>query len=301
MTDHDPPAGEQDAGAMDRAADSFRLLGDPTRVTIIAELVAAQRAGETPLSFAEVRHRVGVSDSGRFNYHLKQLQPRFVQTIDDGYAPRYAATLVDGLVTAPAVSSETVTLEGPVDRPCVLCDDPPMARFASDRLSLTCETYDEQLLGMPVPPAVAADRSLAELVDFAEAYGGHQFELAAEGVCPHCWGGVETDLSRGELEGEYPDDAYVAVQVGFECMQCGHRFTMPLRNILQEHPAVAGFHFDHGIDLSQYGMLDGFGVLAVSAVECHDDRAMLRFDCEGDRLEIEVDDTLEIIEITSDA
>lgn len=298
MTEHDGRPPEEATEAVDRAADVFRELGDPTRVGIIAELVSAQRAGQAPLSFGEIRRRVGVSDSGRFNYHLNQLQPRFVQSVDGGYEPRYAAILAERLVAAPAVSTETVSLEGPVDRPCVLCGDQPHARFTSDRLTVTCATYDEQLLGIPVPPAVAADRSLSGLVDFAEAYGWNQFSMAVEDLCPHCWGPIETAFSPGEPDVDIPSEAVSSVQVDFECRRCGHHFTMPLRLVVRDHPAVAGFHYDHGIDLSEHGLLACYEAMAVSSAETDGDHATLAFERDGDSLEVEANDDLEITAVS---
>ncbi|WP_449404315.1 DUF7347 domain-containing protein [Halalkalicoccus subterraneus] len=42
------------------------------------------------MGFADLRRRVGVEDSGRFRYHLKQLRGDFVEKANDGYRLTYA-------------------------------------------------------------------------------------------------------------------------------------------------------------------------------------------------------------------
>lgn len=282
--------------ALDRAAEVFRDLGDPTRVGIISAIVSAQRAGETPLTFAELRHRLDIADSGRFNYHLKQLQPRFVQATDDGYEPRYAAIMAHGLVQARTGTSEIPDLEGSVDRPCIVCDGSPKARYASDRLTLECATYGEQILGIPVPPAVAEDRSLDELIEFAETYGLNQLQLAEEGLCPHCYGSMTTtfnSLDESSVD-DMPEELIQSVQTQFTCDQCNHTFTIPVRLLVSDHPAVACFHHDHGITLSDLGMLDSWDAISVESATLEGETATLTFELNGDQLTVAIDESLTI-------
>jgi DNA-binding HxlR family transcriptional regulator len=56
------------------AAEAFEVLGNGIRTAMVLELADAG-----PLSFSELRERVGVTDSGRFNYHLEKLVGRFVR------------------------------------------------------------------------------------------------------------------------------------------------------------------------------------------------------------------------------
>jgi DNA-binding transcriptional ArsR family regulator len=66
-------------------ADAFAALGDPLRIDIVRALAAQRR--ESPaadgLGFAALRKQVDVRDSGRFRYHLEQLQEIFVEQRDD--------------------------------------------------------------------------------------------------------------------------------------------------------------------------------------------------------------------------
>lgn len=66
--------------------EAFSLLANEDRLAILDALVRAHRRGETPLSFSALRERVGIGDSGRFAYHLRELTGHFVARSSDGYS-----------------------------------------------------------------------------------------------------------------------------------------------------------------------------------------------------------------------
>ena len=68
------------------SADEFQLLGDETRLAIVRELATV----DEPVRFCVLRERVGIADSGRFNYHLGKLRGSLVVTDDDGYRLTHA-------------------------------------------------------------------------------------------------------------------------------------------------------------------------------------------------------------------
>jgi hypothetical protein len=80
--------------------DAFATLGNETRLGILQTL---GRAGED-LSFSVLRDRVGVEDSGQFNYHLEQLVGHFVRKTEDGYQLRRAGRRVVEAVLSGAVT-----------------------------------------------------------------------------------------------------------------------------------------------------------------------------------------------------
>lgn len=63
------------------------LLADETRIRILSELYVVRNIEAEPdgLRFSTLRRRVGVADSGRFNYHLDQLSDTLVMKTDDKY------------------------------------------------------------------------------------------------------------------------------------------------------------------------------------------------------------------------
>lgn len=70
--------------------DALEVLGHEVRVAVLRELAEADR----PLSFTELRERVGIRDSGKFNYHLQKLRGRFVREANGGYELGHAGTRV---------------------------------------------------------------------------------------------------------------------------------------------------------------------------------------------------------------
>jgi DNA-binding transcriptional ArsR family regulator len=75
--------------SVDLPEEVFSALGDETRLRILLELaaVANERGVGAGLSFSELRQRVGVEDSGRFNYHLDTLSGGFITKRDGQYVP----------------------------------------------------------------------------------------------------------------------------------------------------------------------------------------------------------------------
>ncbi|WP_436908077.1 ArsR/SmtB family transcription factor [Halosimplex marinum] len=67
--------------SVDDPAEAFELLGDETRLAILRTLADA----DEPLTFTRLRERCGVTDSGRFSYHLRRLCEYFVRETADGY------------------------------------------------------------------------------------------------------------------------------------------------------------------------------------------------------------------------
>lgn len=83
-----PDASEPETSAPTRTGESLpspetlRLVTDETRRAIVTTLWGAD---ETPLRFTELRHRSGVQQSARFNYHLQELLGQCVHDTGDGY------------------------------------------------------------------------------------------------------------------------------------------------------------------------------------------------------------------------
>lgn len=66
--------------AIENATSLFAVLSNTTRLEILASLYRRS----DPISYTELRDATSVSDKGRFNYHLRQLE-QFVQNQDGEY------------------------------------------------------------------------------------------------------------------------------------------------------------------------------------------------------------------------
>jgi DNA-binding transcriptional ArsR family regulator len=70
-----------DASEIDTATDVFEVLSNTTRIEILTALYGRSE----PVSYTELRDSTSVTDKGRFNYHLRQLD-RLVRSRDGEYA-----------------------------------------------------------------------------------------------------------------------------------------------------------------------------------------------------------------------
>ncbi|SDQ26088.1 ArsR/SmtB family transcription factor [Natronobacterium texcoconense] len=101
---------------MDDPTDALEALGNETRLAILRTLAEA----DGPLAFSELRERVGIRDSGKFNYHLSRLCEYFVRERQEGYELGHAGTRL--IATTDAAGSDE--LEGGTDpEPCPVCGE----------------------------------------------------------------------------------------------------------------------------------------------------------------------------------
>ncbi|SEW23327.1 winged helix-turn-helix domain-containing protein [Halobacterium jilantaiense] len=224
--------------------DGFDLLADETRASILRELAAARR--ETPrdpaVSFSTLRERVGITDSGRFNYHVGELTGHFVESTDDGYRLSPVGQQAASSILADAYSDPPD--RGPVDldEHCGRCGDRLEGTYEDGILRVNCANshgYAEAL-----PPAVLEGATLQEATDALDAKIRGDLAAVRRDACPACLGSVdwqfETDLSP-----EAPVEAvYVAV-----CQCCGHQHSLNPGMFVFDHPAVVAAYHDVGVDL----------------------------------------------------
>ncbi len=92
------PGGPENPEALPADSAVFELLGNDIRLRIVCQLRATEPG--CPMAFSRLRERVGVGDSGKFNYHLGRLQGTLVVKRQDGYALTPAGRAVAELLDA---------------------------------------------------------------------------------------------------------------------------------------------------------------------------------------------------------
>jgi hypothetical protein len=280
----------EDSGVDGATEDAFATLGDETRLRILIELGEAVSEGGpgSGLSFSELRERVGISDSGRFNYHLDKLEGRFVTKNDDGdYAARYAALAVVSAFYAGAYAPEQAEQTAEMGRTCLEpeCDRSLEMRYANQNFGLWCPEHGVQL-GFPAPAGAIESRTLDELADVVVARVLSNMNLVRQGICPRCWGTTTVDYPHnGEKIGES------SVGVNIACDRCWLQYDTALRVIASSHPAVRGLYREQGHEL--YDILFAehsvFYTCQVQVDETEPVRATVTVELDGTRLQIELD------------
>lgn len=225
------------------SATTFELVSDETRLAILRALAdyrCEYGHGEWP-TFSALRERAGVGDAANFNYHLDRLVGQFVERDDGEYRLTYRGEFVVGSLLAGAYATET-SRELPVESACPFCGEPQAGSFESGTVRITCP--NDHGFSQELPPGTVADRSPSDVLSLAATEMRTNVERVVAGVCPMCYGELETELADSDVEGV--DRIYVA-----DCTRCGHRFGGPPAFLALVDPALVSFYRDHGLDLSE--------------------------------------------------
>lgn len=124
-------------------------------------LEALQETDGGPLSFGEIRDRVGVDNPGQCHYHLDQLYDRFVQQGEDGYGQSPAGWWLVGALRSGALTSTLTVQSVSADGSCLDCGGEFGRTLPPDRCDGRVDLPDRT--DRDVPPAFLDDWPLEEL------------------------------------------------------------------------------------------------------------------------------------------
>jgi DNA-binding transcriptional ArsR family regulator len=230
-------------GAEDRAAttrEAFELLSDETRLETLRAL--ADRLRENPeaptLGFSELRRRVGMRDSGNFNYHLGKLEGRFVERTDDGYRIAPAGLRVVAAVITGAYGGGESMGPAELEDPCPVCGAALTATYEAGVLRVACPEPHE--FANTLPPGAVDERDLEGVIALLTRITHQDIELSLSGTCPFCYGRLP--WSVGSPSGPAPE-------FDTQCPRCGVRMAVPAAVCLVQSPTGLAFFHDHGIDV----------------------------------------------------
>ena len=244
MSDSPREPGGSDGKISGSMEEVFSVLGDETRVEILLELVAVAREEQvgSGLSFSALRDRVGVADSGRFNYHLDRLTGQFVTKHNGEYVARWPGLVLVAALHAGLYNDTTLETErAATEFRCPTCLDPLEVRFFEGTLGTGVEMHCEEHGTMDsywFPPGVRTGRSVLEAARVAYTRMLTNVRLARQGVCMECWGRVSTEYTTSDQipgEGTLDDDTtFVEIQ----CKRCWNELWIPLCTYVVTHPVV---------------------------------------------------------------
>lgn len=207
---------------------AFKALGNETRMEILQTLGRA----DDPLSFSQLRNRVGIRRGGRFNYHLGKLVGHFIEKSEQGYDITQAGRKVIQAVLSGAVTEAPESGLTEIDEACQLCSAPIEVRYRDHRMEAFCtecagiwgdEKYDsiEQTDGYlgqrQLPPAGLVDRSWNEAYRAAWVWHMLKIYALANELCPACSAHLDmgfsvcSDHEPGDGRCEHCDRRYAAI------------------------------------------------------------------------------------------
>jgi len=270
---------------------AFAALGDGTRIEILRALT---QADVDALSFSDLRERVGVEDSGQFNYHLGKLLDRFVRKTDDGYTTTYA-----GHQVVTAILAGTYTESGDfdpieMDDPCPVCGGSLVTTYEDERVRIDCTECEEFRMAFSLPPGVAEDRSVESLPYVFDRWLRGYVDRIVQGFCSSCYGPTTAAIDRVDDE----------VEVTYRCDRCGERMHGDPITVVRTHPAAVSFYYDHDIDVREeptWRLVDPETVHPkdIATVVQEDPlRVRVRLEREGDRLDLILDEDAAVVEVS---
>ncbi|MFC7202609.1 winged helix-turn-helix domain-containing protein [Haloferax namakaokahaiae] len=273
---------------------AFSLLADETRLSILRVLADSPHER---LTFSQLRERVGVADSGRFNYHLGKLTDLFVKKSEGGYELRLAGWMVVGAILAGSYTRGESIGPVPVSAPCAICGGSVEATYADETVAIACADCDAHYTSASIPPGVFEGHDDAELPDVADMYTRSVFSQARLGFCSRCHGRIEPRLvtETNELlmhDCEGPTAAYT-------CERCHDEHVSSVHLAFIDHPAVVSFYYDHDVDLTQPHLWgSAWRTKPVVELESEDPlRARVEFTVGEETLTLVADEDLEVLDI----
>lgn len=298
--------------------DAFIALGNETRIQALQVLGRAA----SPLSFTELRERVGMEDPGQFNYHLDKLKGHFVRQVGDAYTLRESGSRVLQSVLSGSVTGSMSLEPTSLQAPCPYCGADIRLRFAEERVHVQCSgcagTYagsetDARFLEhaphgtiafLLLPPAGLTDRSPREILDVAVEWTHLELLALANGICSRCSSTVEESLNLCEDHDAPPGvcetcNLRFAARVDYDCSNC--------TKIEERIPL--GFHLTPSHDFQAVAVAQGINVTGPTwkdtsfflgyeeeIVQMEPFRARLTFEVEDQQTVLSVDENLGVAE-----
>lgn len=299
--------------------DAFAVLGNETRMEILQMLGEAD--GE--LSFSELLDRVGLRDSGNFNYHLDELVGHFVRRTDTGYRLRQTGRRVVEAILSGAVTESPVLEPTRIEKPCSYCGTPIEVSYLEEQVRKYCTecvgTYGvkrvagESLVpeeygylgSLNLPSAGVRGRTPMGILEAAYTWSLLEHFAWGAGVCPRCSASVDTSVSICE-----DHDA-----VDGPCSRCDGRYAARIHyhctNCISEHEGLFVDHLLTDPDLLQFLLEHDVNPLSPppkrfsAAVWVYDEEilgtdpfeAQFTFAIADDSLVLSVDDDLNVVDV----
>jgi len=249
--------------------DAFKLLSNETRLAIMVALWEQYDPHDTDdaVAFSELYDRVGVRDTGNFNYHLDKLVGHFVEEADDGYRLRNAGLKLVRATIAGAGLEERTLPPTEIDMSCYRCGAPVEISYENEHLYHVCTACegntgpnfaDERPVGtlmmFDFDPAGLANRAPGDVFVAGTIKSLRDFGLLIRGICPECSGQIEESLHVCESHETPPGEVCPTcgtgdeVRVSYVCSVCKHGDSYPVHAAVYDHPAVVAFCSRHGIE-----------------------------------------------------
>lgn len=310
---------------------TFELLANETRLAVLLALWEAIEPFDggvldpiegAAVPFSELRDRVGMADSGQFNYHLGKLNGTLVERTDDGYLLLPAGEKLVRTVISIAGFDDVSLDVTEIDFPCPECGAPTAITYSNQRLYHLCtECEGTYRLGDKHPsgvlsawaayPSALRHRTAEEVYNAIGTQGLHWWGQVAAEVCPWCSGegvlrlDVCDEHDPGEEGGCPACGRQYDPAVRFACRVCKYRGQTNLPQWSLNHPAVVAFYWNLGIGLGydRYDLETARWRWSVNDIANHEimstspPRAQITFPHEEAELTLTYDENMNVVDV----
>lgn len=279
-----------------RPREAFALLGHDLRLEILLALLDRWRAAHTePQRYSELMRAVDLQDSGKFNYHLGKLRGAYLRKTEDGYVPTASATALYRAVLANRPTEPAARSELDSDAACPDCDEPLVAAYEGDFLTLRCPACDRVVgdFTYPFPKNGLDERTDEEVVRAAYQRARSQVGLARRGQCPDC-AGTTTVAIRRDLLGR--DDEH---DVEITCDTCTWVVAVDFLLPLLSDARVAAALVDLGVPVETTFSWE-LPEPTVTVASADPLELELRIESDGGTATVVVDGDLDVRSVTTD-
>lgn len=277
--------------------DALAALGNRRRLEILFALAEAEREQQEQwltMSFTALYDAVDVESTSQFSYHLDRLVGRFVAETPDGYRLTYGGdkivrTILSGLYESTH-SFDDVDLPGV----CVFCEAASLVATVDEEwFVVRCRSCESTLLTDLLPRSQTRHRSASEVVASAGYRIWSTYTLVQGGVCPECYGPVETAVDARE------HDTRTLYTLESTCRECRFTIHMPIEVSAAFHPAAVGFLWDHGVSLLELPLWEFFEFIVTDAMRVDVDgvdplEATFEITLDEETLRLVMDDSLTV-------
>lgn len=269
--------------------EAFSKLSDPVRVDIVQSLGESDH----PLSFTELHSLVGIRDSGRFNYHLQQLEGIFIQQTNEGlYRLNYAGLRVLGTLFAGEFLKSEAEQVVEINSECSQCNSSLQATYADEHVTIRCPDCQSVSTDFGFPQGGFSERSGSDLTSVFDAWLKNQFIQARNGLCMNCTGDFVHEFveSVEHLEWDQP------IIASFRCQLCGSEVNMSIQSLLYLSENVRLYYSKHNnpIPPVEFWNLNDVFEVEINSIETDPFEITATTECDNFTGTFTIDDSLNI-------
>lgn len=258
----------------EQAVERFESVSNTIRLAILLALWEAYDPYEptNSVTFSELREQTGVTDSGRFNYHLNNLDP-FVEQTAEGYRLSTAGLRIVQMILAGTGFETSYISPTSVDENCPFCGSSVLVTVQDGRLYVLCAdcagTWGKEIGGVSfegvedvggifmthkIDPAGLEDSSPRDLYEAAIINNYFTVQKADAGICSVCSGTIERRLDicerhDGDRSGPCSSCGRTyRIRMLTSCTTCKDPVGYPPALGLTTHPSVRAFLDEHVIE-----------------------------------------------------